>query len=42
MAKVMIIEDFLNSANLAKKILTKHGHETSHYYMITNKMILQF
>jgi CheY-like chemotaxis protein len=27
MAKVMIIEDVIDSANLAKKILNKHGHE---------------
>jgi CheY-like chemotaxis protein len=27
MAKIMVIEDVPDSANLAKKILTKHGHE---------------
>jgi CheY-like chemotaxis protein len=27
MAKVIIIEDVVDSANLAKKILTKNGHE---------------
>ena len=27
MAKVIIIEDVVDSANLAKKILTKYGHE---------------
>lgn len=27
MAKVIVIEDIEDSANLAKKILTKHGHD---------------
>jgi CheY-like chemotaxis protein len=29
MAKVLVIEDVADSANLAKKILTKYSHETS-------------
>jgi CheY-like chemotaxis protein len=28
MAKIIVIEDVADSANLAKKILTKYGHET--------------
>jgi CheY-like chemotaxis protein len=27
MAKIIVIEDVADSANLAKKILTKHGHD---------------
>jgi DNA-binding response OmpR family regulator len=27
MAKIIVIEDIADSANLAKKILTKHGHD---------------
>lgn len=40
MAKVMIIEDVEDSANLAKKILNKHGHEAC--IALTGEEAIQF
>jgi CheY-like chemotaxis protein len=40
MAKVMIIEDIVDSANLAKKILIKYGHEA--WIALSGEEAIQF